>query len=75
MGNAPAKGPQHKNKGQKKYVHWDQAGKYILFFSWHNHINYAFMRGDIVVYGVFSSMVLTAHSGPWPLIQFRNHFS
>jgi hypothetical protein len=28
MGNAPAKGPQQKNKGQKKYVHWDQAGKY-----------------------------------------------
>jgi hypothetical protein len=47
MGNAPAKGPQ-----QKKYVHWDQAGKYVQFFSWHHHVNYAFMRGSIVVYGV-----------------------
>jgi hypothetical protein len=24
---------------------------------------------------VFSLMALPAHSGPWPLIQFRNHFS
>jgi hypothetical protein len=23
----------------------------------------------------FFSMALPAHSGPWPLIQFRNHFS
>jgi hypothetical protein len=52
MGNAPAKGPQQK-KGQKKYVHWDQAGEYITFFSWRHHMNYPFMRGDIVVYGVY----------------------
>ncbi|XP_069686559.1 muscle M-line assembly protein unc-89 [Periplaneta americana] len=25
MGNAPTKGLQHKNRGHKKYVHWDQA--------------------------------------------------
>jgi hypothetical protein len=24
---------------------------------------------------VFLSMVLPAHSGPWPLIQFRNNFA
>jgi len=27
MGNAPVKGTQQKNRGHKKYVHWDQAGK------------------------------------------------
>jgi len=27
MGNAQAKGPQHKNRARRKYVHWDQAGE------------------------------------------------
>ena len=27
MGNAQTKGPQQKGRGQKKYVHWDQAGE------------------------------------------------
>jgi hypothetical protein len=27
------------------------------------------------LYKVFLSMALPAHSGPWPFIQFRNHFS
>jgi hypothetical protein len=26
-------------------------------------------------YVIYFSMALPAHSGPWPLIQFRNHFS
>jgi hypothetical protein len=27
------------------------------------------------IFNFFLSMALPAHSGPWPLIQFRNHFS
>jgi hypothetical protein len=36
---------------------------------------YSLTTETVVLYRFFFSMALPAHSGPWPLIQFCNHFS
>jgi hypothetical protein len=38
-------------------------------------LNMSRIPGITIRMYIFFSMVLPAHSGPWPLIQFRNHFS
>jgi hypothetical protein len=44
-------------------------------FLTHSDCFYRTTVHDHLKFFFFFSMALPAHSGPWPLIQFRNHFS
>jgi hypothetical protein len=42
--------------------------------AWANYIGAMQFRARLKIGNYFFSMALPAHSGPWSLIQFRNHF-
>jgi hypothetical protein len=52
------------------YVTYVENKKYVK-----NLFEIPTRRNDLGELDFFFSMALPAHSGPWPLIQFRNHFS
>jgi hypothetical protein len=49
---------------------WNNKSQSLCYIE-----HYMFQSWLTIIRCFFISMALPAHSGPWPLIQFRNHFS